>query len=80
MGSKADPNARVTDFDNVAAAKPLPLAKNVEPGSTEVARSNDSATGDLAFITKNNELDEKYQLPGGGANANATWVRLTSLS
>ena len=73
MGSKADPNSRITDFDEIPSVKPLPLEHQL--GGTEVARRNDSATGDLAFITKNNKLDEEYQLPGGGQNSKGTWVR-----
>ena len=77
MVSELDPKARaaaITDFDSLQSAKPLPLQPG-EPGGTEVARRNDSATGDLAFITKNNQIDQQYQLPGGGQNSRGTWVR-----
>ena len=44
-------------------------------GSTEVARSADSAKRqDLNFITANNKIDEEYQLPIA-ADAQGTWVR-----
>lgn len=72
MSSKADPNSRITDFDDVPSAKPLPLESQL--GGTEVARRHDSATGDLAFISQNNKLDVEYQLPGGGQNSRGTWV------
>ena len=62
----------VTKFDDLPSAKPLPL-DNV---GTETAERDDSAHGGLAFMTKNNELDAKYQLPGGGQNSKGTWVGL----
>lgn len=44
-------------------------------GSTEVARSADSAKRqDLNFITNNNKMDAEYQLPVT-ADAKGTWVR-----
>ena len=78
MGSKADPNSRITDFDDVPSAKPLPLEHQL--GGTEVASRDDSAHGGLEFISKNNKIDEEYQLPGGGQNSNATWVSVTTAS
>lgn len=72
MGSKEDPNSRITDFNEMASVKPLPLEHQL--GGTEVASREDSAHGGLEFISKNNKLDEEYQLPGGGQNSNATWV------
>ena len=73
MGSNGDLKPHITDFNDAPSSKPLPLEHQL--GGTEVARRHDSATGDLAFITKNNKIDEEYQLPGGGQNSNATWVR-----
>lgn len=75
--SKEIPNARVTDFNDVPSVNPLPLDHQL--GGTEVARRHDSATGDLAFISKNNKLDEEYQLPGGGQNSRGTWVRVAAV-
>lgn len=74
--STEDPNARITDFNDVPSAKPLPLEHQL--GGTEVARRHDSATGDLDLISKNNKLDEEYQLPGGGQNSRGTWVSVAA--
>ena len=52
-----------------------PQGKVPTAGSTEVARSADSAKRqDLNFITKNNQIDAEYQLPIA-ADAKGTWVR-----
>ena len=52
-----------------------PHGKVPTAGSTEVARSADSAKRqDLNFITKNNQIDAEYQLPIA-ADAKGTWVR-----
>lgn len=55
---------------------PSKVAANA--GSTEVARSADSAKRqDLNFITANNKMDAEYQLPVTG-DAKGTWVRRCS--
>lgn len=52
----------------------LPTETAANAGSTEVARSADSAKRhDLNFITSNNKIDAEYQLPVT-ADAKGTWV------
>ena len=71
MGERA---ANVTDFDAVPHEKPLPLEHQLDDHSG-VAKRDDSATVNIAFMEQNSKLDTEYALPGSGANSNASWVR-----
>lgn len=77
MGERA---AYVTDYDVVPSTKTLPLEHQLGTTESGIASRNDSASGgQIGFMDKNNKLDEEYALPGGGANSNASWVRMHNL-